>query len=117
MIVKSVYCANSLNFLTLKKTINKKYLLGILNSKLLNFIFIKFNTNSNVNGYEINNLPIAEADKENQKKIISLVDKIIAAKVKSPSADTSNYENEIDDIVYTLYQLTYEEIGIVDRSR
>jgi hypothetical protein len=117
MIIKGVYCANSLNFLTLKKTINKKYLLGILNSKLLNFIFIKFNTNSNVNGYEINNLPIAEPDKENQKKIISLVDKIIVAKIKSPSADTSNYENEIDDIVYTLYQLTPEEIEIVDRSR
>jgi hypothetical protein len=88
----------------------------LLNSKLLNFIFIKFNTNSNVNGYEVNNLPIIKADKETEKKIASLVDKTIASKKKNPPENTLGYEIEIDAIVYSLYQLTPEEIEIVDRS-
>jgi Alw26I/Eco31I/Esp3I family type II restriction m6 adenine DNA methyltransferase len=113
MIVKGVYCANSLNFITLKKKINKKYLLGILNSKLINFIFKQFNTNSNVNGYEINNLPIVEADKEKTKKISDLVGKIISAKEKNHSADTFSLENEIDSIVYSLYQLDKDEIKLL----
>jgi hypothetical protein len=117
MLVKGAYCANSLNFLTLKKPVNKKYLLALLNSKLLNFIFIKFNTNSNVNGYEINNLPIVEAAKETEKKLASLVGKIITGKKKNPPENTLPHEQEIDAIVYSLYQLTPEEIAIVDRSR
>ena len=114
MIIENAYCANSLNYLSLKKPKNLKYLLGILNSKLLNFIFIKFNTNSNVNGYEVDNLPIVEADKDNQRKIISLVDKIITGKAKNPPSNTSALEKQIDEIVYSLYQLTPEEIEIVD---
>jgi hypothetical protein len=89
----------------------------LLNSKLLNFIFIKFNTNSNVNGYEVNNLPIIKADKETEKKIASLVGKTIASKKKNPPENTLEHEKEIDAIVYSLYQLTPEEIEIVDRSR
>ena len=117
MLVQGVYCANSLNFLALKKPVNKKYLLALLNSKLLNFIFIKFNTNSNVNGYEINNLPIVEAAKETEKKLAALAGQVIAGKKKSPPENTLPYEQEIDAIVYSLYQLTPEEIAIVDRSR
>jgi len=113
MIVKGVYCANSLNFITLKKKINKKYLLGLLNSKLINFIFKQFNTNSNVNGYEINNLPIVEADKEKTKEIADLVSKIITAKEKNHLVDTSALENEIDNIVYSLYQLDKAEIKLL----
>jgi Alw26I/Eco31I/Esp3I family type II restriction m6 adenine DNA methyltransferase len=113
MIVKGVYCANSLNFITLKKKINKKYLLGILNSKLINFIFKQFNTNSNVNGYEINNLPIVEAEKEKTKKVSDLVGKIISEKEKNHSAVTSSLENELDNIVYSLYQLDKDEIKLL----
>ena len=113
MLVKGVYCANSLNYITLKKKVNEKYLLGLLNSKLLNFIFKKFNTNSNVNGYEINNLPIIEADKEKTEKIVDLVEKIISEKEKNHAIDTSSWENEIDNIVFLLYKLDNAEIEIV----
>ena len=114
MLVKSVYCANSLNYLSLNKKLNKKYLLGLLNSKLLNFIFKKFNTNSNVNSYEINNLPIIEASKDKEKKIIDLVTKIISAKEKNQSADTSSMENEIDKLIYSLYKLDQSEIDVIE---
>jgi Alw26I/Eco31I/Esp3I family type II restriction m6 adenine DNA methyltransferase len=116
MLVKGVYCANSLNYISIKKKMNNKYLLGLLNSKLINFIFKKFNTNSNVNGYEINNLPIIEADKENEKKITKLVDKVLTEKDKNPLFNTSSLEKEIDDLIYNLYHLDNSEIKIIERS-
>jgi len=114
MIVKDVYCANSLNFLSMVKNINLRYLLGLMNSKLLNFIFKKFNTNSNVNGYEINNLPIIEADKSTEKKVITLVEKILCEKPMKPDENRAILENQIDEIVYNLYGLDKQEIDIID---
>ena len=35
-------------------------------------------------------------------------------KSKNPNADTTSYEAEIDILVYHLYQLTYDEVLIVD---
>ncbi len=49
-----------------------------------------------------------------QRPIIGLADKIIAAKRSDPDADTSVMEREIDQLVYQLYDLTPEEIAIVE---
>jgi len=114
MIVSGVYCANSLNFLSMEKDINLRYLLGLMNSKLLNFIFKKFNTNSNVNGYEINNLPIIEADKATEKKVIALVEKILNEKPMKSDENKTLLENQIDEIVYNLYGLDKQEIDIIE---
>lgn len=110
MIVKDVYCANSLNYLNLKQNINKKYLLGLLNSKLLNFVFSKFSTNSNVNGYEVDNLPIYFPI--NNAPFIAKVDKILAA--KKSGRETTTFEHELDVMVYKLYNLNFEEVKIID---
>jgi hypothetical protein len=42
-------------------------------------------------------------------------DKILMAKKSNPHSDTSNWEREIDRLVYKLYDLTEEEIKIVDK--
>jgi len=47
-------------------------------------------------------------------QIESLVDKIIAAKKDNPQADTTPWEKEIDQLVYKLYDLTEEEIAIIE---
>ncbi len=47
-------------------------------------------------------------------KIESLVTRILAAKQADPAADTRALEAEIDGLVYALYGLTEEEIGIVE---
>lgn len=114
MMINNAYCANSLNYLTINCDFDLKYLLGIFNSKLLNFIFSKFSTNSNVNGYEIDNLPIPLNVSTEKMKIIDNVNKILESKKKAPNADTSEYEKQIDDLVYKLYDLTPEEIKIVE---
>ncbi|MDE5845635.1 MAG: Eco57I restriction-modification methylase domain-containing protein, partial [Muribaculaceae bacterium] len=49
-IVENKYLANSANFLSWNAEVDLYYFVGLLNSKLLNFIFKQFSTNSNVNG-------------------------------------------------------------------
>ncbi len=56
---------------------------------------------------------ISEAD---QKPFIDLVDRILAIKNENPEIDTKDLENEIDQLVYRLYELTDAEIKIVEGS-
>ncbi len=64
----------------------------------------------------VENMPIKITSKETQKPIILLVDQILSLKKENPKADTSDLENEIDDLVYKLYELTDEEIEVVKNS-
>ena len=100
-------CANC----SFKKESNLYLYLGLFNSKLLNYIFKQFSTNSNVNGYEVDNLPIVLPI---PPVIGTLASSIIEAKGIEENADTSTLENEIDKQVYHLYGLTYDEVLIVD---
>ncbi|MBC8344634.1 MAG: hypothetical protein H8E56_00075 [Candidatus Marinimicrobia bacterium] len=112
---ENIFCANSVNYLWIsKENISLEYLLGLMNSRLLNFIFSVNSTNSNVNGYEVDNLPIEIS--KNQNLIGNLADQILTAKKVNPQADTSKLEREIDVLVYDLYGLTEEEIAIVEES-
>ncbi len=58
--------------------------------------------------------PITAANRHLATQMEKRVDKIIAAKRTDLDADVSALENEIDDIVYLLYDLTPEEIAIVE---
>jgi type II restriction/modification system DNA methylase subunit YeeA len=49
-----------------------------------------------------------------QNEIAEIVDKILTLKKANPQADTSRLEREIDRLVYQLYELTDEEIAIVE---
>lgn len=62
----------------------------------------------------INNIPVPNLSFEQQQPIIDLVDRILIEKQKDPIADTSGLESEIDQLVYNLYNLTPEEISIVE---
>jgi hypothetical protein len=42
------------------------------------------------------------------------VDKILAAKKQNPNANTFSLEKQIDEMVYKLYELTEEEVRIVE---
>ena len=58
--------------------------------------------------------PITKANEHLVTELENKVDKIIAAKHADQNTDTSNLENEIDTLVYELYNLTPEEIAIVE---
>jgi hypothetical protein len=108
------FCGHSTNYLLVDKFTEKEklFILGLLNSKLYNWIFKITSTNSNVNSYEIENLPYITLD----EKLTILVDLILTLKKENPKADTSALENDIDELVYKLYNLTSEEIEVVMNS-
>jgi hypothetical protein len=111
-------CMKNMHVLhTPQLNVDLRYLVGLLNSKLLNFYFQYLNP-------EIGEA-LAEIKKENVEKLlikqttqqqpfITLVDEILTAKQADPKADTSALESEIDRLVYELYGLTEEEIKIVE---
>ncbi|MFO0148215.1 MAG: Eco57I restriction-modification methylase domain-containing protein [Microcystis sp.] len=115
------YALNTLVVVNLKKGINFdiKFLLGIMNSSLMNYIYNnKFKSTktvfSEIQTRSISQLPIPKISQEQQQPIIVLVDQILTAKKSNPKADTSELEKEIDKIVYELYGLSEEEIRIIE---
>jgi len=91
-----------------------KYILGILNSNLLNYIHAKSHNSTYISFPSIESLPFAIAEPSVQQKIVTLVDYILLARRANPQVDTSALEREIDQLVYQLYGLTEEEIKIVE---
>jgi adenine-specific DNA-methyltransferase len=103
------------------KDISYEFILGLLNSKLMNFFYdYSFNLGAEfttaVAIENLNLLPIKFNEKIDQQPFIDKVDQILALKKANPQADTSALEREIDLMVYELYGLTQEEIEIVENS-
>lgn len=99
----------------LSKTVNLKYLLGIMNSKYASVLLTNLRGGDyHIYPEHIRNIPIPTATPEQQKPIIDLVDQILTAKKADATSDTSELEQKIDELVYKLYGLTEEEISIVE---
>lgn len=114
----SVYASQGINFLIPKTNkYNLHFLLGILNSKLLNFLFATKFLNLAIKAEYVKQVRIPTATKEQQQEIISLVDKILEAKKTDASADTTELEKQIDQKVYKLYGLNPGEINIVENMK
>lgn len=104
----------------LKPEINEYCLLGILNSKLLDWFFRKTSTNNHVNGYEVESLPITKNYNNNEleeitKKMINLIAEN-SNNTEETQKNINLYQQEIDKIVYKLYNLTYEEVLTIDKN-
>jgi Alw26I/Eco31I/Esp3I family type II restriction m6 adenine DNA methyltransferase len=109
MLPKCTYCANSISGCS--NQIDLLYLLGVLNSKSINFFFKQTSTNTNVTSKEIAKFPIL-VNVNSISVITKLVKEILD--LKQRMFDTSALENQIDFLVYHLYGLTYDEVLIVD---
>jgi len=97
---------------------NMKFLIGILNSKMIAF-WLRNKGKMQGENYQIDkeplmSIPLPIVNNEEQESIVERVNQIIESKTINPSADTSALESEIDRIVYQLYGLTEEEIRIVE---
>ena len=73
-------------------------------------------TNYQIDKQPLLAIPLISPPSEEQVPIATLVDQILAAKHIDPEADTSTLENQIDTLVYELYNLTEDEIAIVEGS-
>ncbi|GCL53300.1 adenine-specific methylase like protein [Microcystis aeruginosa NIES-3806] len=93
-----------------------KFILALLNSRLLDFYFKSYGKLMDYR-FEYYPGPVGQLrikKAKDQQTFINLVDKILAAKKSDPNADTSELEKQIDHLVYKLYQLTYNEVKIID---
>ena len=103
-----------------------KYLLGILNSNLGLWYFEQIATSSGMGTnrwkkYKIEQFPIKNTNSQNKAKIESVVNQILSITkdddyLDNPDkkAKVKRLEKEIDQLVYKLYDLTSEEIKIVE---
>ena len=106
----------------LSKTLELRYLLGVMNSKYASVLLTNLRGGDyHIYPEHIRNIPISSAPAQ-QKPIIALVDKILASKKYNPQADTSKEKAEIDRTstrtcyacMYALYGLSEDEIKIVE---
>ena len=98
----------------LSEAVDLKYLLGIMNSSYASVLLTNLRGGDyHIYPEHIRKIPIPTATKEQQQKIITLVDAILDAKKQNPSCDTTAQETAIDKEVYALYGLTPTEIATV----
>ncbi|MFK0432965.1 hypothetical protein ACISOK_08645, partial [Campylobacter jejuni] len=67
----------------------------------------------------IEKLPIPKINSKNQKlvdELINLVDEILKAKEQNKNASTQELENKINSLTYKLYNLTEDEIKIIENK-
>ncbi|EAL3935709.1 class I SAM-dependent DNA methyltransferase [Campylobacter lari] len=105
---------------------NLKYLIAFLNNDFVAFIFKSFYAGGNLgeSGFRykkafLEKLPIPKINSKNEKlanELVSLVDEILKAKEQDKNANTQEQENKINSIVYKLYNLTEEEIKIIENK-
>ena len=97
-----------------------RYLLACINSKVVDFYYKKkFSTKKTdvfpeIQTYLYEQLPIPSASKDIQNRIENLVDEILTVKLQSHGVATTSQEQEVDNLFYHLYGLTYNEVLIVD---
>ncbi|WP_390881143.1 TaqI-like C-terminal specificity domain-containing protein [Aliarcobacter cryaerophilus] len=100
---------------------NHKYLLALINSKLLNFLYQIIvpeigKAFSQVKGVNLKKLPIKYISENKQLEFVVIVDKILKVKKEDIAADIQYLENKIDQMVYELYNLNTEEVKLINDS-
>jgi len=103
-----------------------RYVLGILNSILMNYYYQKTTLEvdrpmAQTDIETIESLPIKYIIPKAQKPFIEVVDKILAITDSSDylinpekQAEVKDYERQIDQLVYKLYDIKLEEIAVIE---
>ena len=114
---------NTIHQIVCKDNLSNRYILGLLHSTFLNWYCYRFAFAKAIRSFQFSNemakrIPIPKTTKQNQtivNEIVSLVDEILKLKTKDSTLDTSNLESEIDKLVYKLYNLTDDEIKMIEK--
>lgn len=117
---KDIVLLDRIYYLIPKQTSNKDMfaVIGIINSKLINFWFEFYYKTTKVsgnyfdlNGNQISSIPLPiRTEKDREIEVFAQQ----AIRAKEEAIDSASFEKEIDIIVYRLYGLTYDEVLIVD---
>ena len=113
------YTLNTIyNIVITDNDFNCKYVLGILNSKLIQYIWQELFPETKkifprVKKEQMVNIPIIIANSESQNQIIRIVDTLIALNGENMQ-EINRLCSQIDILVYQLYHLKYDDVLIVD---
>ena len=115
------YASADVYFITAKdEQTNLKYILGLLNSKIY-YVWLYNRGKRKGETLELYQTPLSEmpikiVERSIQKEIVKLVDEILTKKESDANPDTSEIESRIDRLVYEIYDLTPEEIDLVEKD-
>lgn len=116
-ILKGVILGDSCNYILPKAnqlSLSLHAALAVVNSKVVNFYFKFYNQTNHVPIGEFKQIPFPVISETIQNRLCQIVNTIMRIKSQDTKADISSYEEDIDLIVYHLYNLSYSEILIVD---
>lgn len=134
IIEKNIIARDNLN-IVIPQNINTKFVLGVVNSKLTDFYYQQLNPEkgevlAQVKKTHVEQLPIPKITSENQQlhdDLVKLVEQMLKAKKEEQNAQSDHEKNlyknltesldyKINNLVYKLYNLTPEEIDLVENS-
>ena len=102
--------------------INNHFLLGVFNSKLMSFLMTNSSNAAKKDDFtqltlnDLRSIPIPIPTTSILNKMKDYIEEILEAKISNPEADAFLLEREIDQLVYKLYDLSKEEIKVVEES-
>ncbi|MEK7544092.1 MAG: Eco57I restriction-modification methylase domain-containing protein [Patescibacteria group bacterium] len=118
-IPKGIILGNSCNFITLsnntlfqENNISLNYLLGILNSLLLNWRFQLTNSNNHIGNYELDELPLAIPNNKQREQVEAIINELLI------KPENSEIKAKLNGIVFDLYGLNKDEaLYILDKYK
>lgn len=100
--------------------VSMKYLTCLLNSTLIKFWLLKMGKMQGsiyqVDKEPLVNIPILIPDKKTENILSACCDKIYKIKENDKSADISEIEKMVDDVIYSAYALTRDEVLTVENA-
>ena len=123
-----IYTVESLwNIIPKNEKYSLDFLLGILNSNLINYLFSTKFLNLGIKKDYLNKISFPKITLEKQDPIISMVKKILQLHEDLKSTKVPNlkysletqiitFESNLNKLVYQLYDLTDDEIEIVEKE-
>ncbi len=115
------YFLTSGGFFLVSEEIPVKFILAILNSKLMKFYFSAIGVMTAGGAYTlkkttIERFTLPKIKKNELEQIIKKTDKIIELKNIDINSNTTKLESQIDKLVYKLYNLTNKEIKLIENE-
>ena len=107
---------NLINVIQKSTTPPLEFLLGLLNSKLINFWYRLNYPNVNINPNELRSVPLPAVNAAQVGQVVEIVAKVLAHKKHDPKADTKEFESQVDSLVYEIYSIDKAEAKLVEEA-
>jgi type I restriction-modification system DNA methylase subunit len=107
---------NLINVISRSSKLQLEFVLGLLNSKVVNFWYRLNYPNVNINPNELRSVPIPTLNTTLANQVVELVTKVLSAKRKASDADTKELEQKIDTLFYEIFSLDEGEIKIIENA-